>query len=143
MTSERRLKMSRNGSVLRLSAACAALLALHAATPADAGSVSLTITPRGDSATAIRQGLQIYSWAKGIESRARISQKGTGNAAAIGQSGSGNWAGVFQRGSGHTGTISQSGNDNAYGLFQFGRNTSSNVTQTGSGKVGFTFLGGW
>ncbi|MEW5962627.1 MAG: curlin [Pseudomonadota bacterium] len=135
--------MSRKRSTRRLSAACAALLVLHAATPADAGSVSLTITPKGESATAIRQGLQIYSWAKSIESRARISQKGTGNAAAIGQSGSGNWAGIFQRGSGHTGTISQSGDNNAYGLFQFGRNTTSNVTQSGNGKVGFTFLGGW
>lgn len=135
--------MSRNHSVLRRSAACAALLAIHAATPADAGSVSLTITPKGDSATAISQGLRIYSWAKGIESRARVSQRGTGNAAAIGQSGSSNWAGIFQRGSGHTGTISQTGDNNAYGIFQFGRNTSSNVTQTGSGKVGFTFLGGW
>lgn len=123
--------------------AYAAITMLAAASPAAAGSISLTVTPKGDSATAISRGLQIYSWAKGLESRARVSQKGTGNAAAIGQSGSGNWAGVFQRGSGHTGTIAQNGDNNAYGLFQFGRNTSSSVTQTGSGKTGFTFLGGW
>lgn len=124
-------------------AACAALALLVAASPADAGSISLTVTPKGDSATAISRGLQLYSWAKGLESRARITQKGTGNAAAISQSGSGNSAAVFQRGSGHTGTIAQNGDNNVYGLFQLGRNTSTNVSQTGSGKVGFTFLGGW
>lgn len=124
-------------------AASAAIAMLAAVSPAHAGSISLTVTPKGDSATVISRGLQIYSWAKGLESRARIAQRGTGNAAGIVQSGSGNSAAVFQRGSGHTGTITQSGDNNVYGLFQLGRNTSSNVTQTGSGKVGFTFLGGW
>lgn len=121
----------------------AGLLVLGMAAPADAGGIAVTVTPTGDSAKVIRQGLKIYSWTRHLDSRARVDQRGSGNAAAIGQSGSGNWAGVFQRGSGHTGTISQAGNSNAYGLFQFGRNTSAAASQTGNGKVGFTFLGGW
>ena len=120
------------------------IAAIEQPTPAIAGgSVSFAITPRGDGARAIRDGLRVYSWARDMRNRARVDQRGSGNGAGISQSGSGNWAGIFQRGRNHSATVTQNGNNNAYGIFQFGRNTSSAATQTGNGNVGFVLQGGW
>jgi len=129
-------------SVLAVLVASSAII--HLTThPAQAGSVSVMITPKGDSAKAVSKGLQIYSLFQGFKSRAEVDQRGQNNSAGIAQTGSGNVAGIFQRGNGHTGTITQNGSNNAFGIFQFGRKTSSSVSQTGSGNVGFLFQGGW
>jgi Curlin associated repeat len=107
------------------------------------GSVSVTITPRGEQAEIIRGGLQIYSMIKSAKNRAKVNQRGESNAAAIAQHGSGNNAQVFQRGRGHEAVVEQTGNSNWLGVFQFGRNSRSNVAQTGNGKSGLVIQGGW
>ena len=111
--------------------------------PAMAKGFNFTVTPRGESAHAIRTGLTIYGIARDLRNRARTSQRGSDNGAAISQHGRGNSAVVVQRGRANSGTISQNGNDNYYGLFQFGRRNSSNIVQTGNGKLGLTVQGGW
>lgn len=118
--------------------AVAAAPAAHAG-----GTVGVTITPRGELAHVLSTGLSIYSLVQSRKSRAKVDQRGTGNAAGIAQSGSGNFAKVVQRGKGHTGTISQNGDNNAFTTFQFGRRTTSNVTQSGNGNVGLGFQFGW
>ncbi len=120
------------------------LVASGQPTPAAAGgSVSVAITPRGESAAAIRNGFRLYSWSRDMRNRVRVDQRGTGNGAGVSQSGHGNWAAVFQRGRNHSATVAQNGNNNAFGIFQFGRNTSSAATQTGDGNVGLVVQGGW
>lgn len=121
-----------------------ALAAVGAAPAAHAGgTVGVTITPRGELAEVLSTGLSIYSLVQSRKSRAKVDQRGAGNAAGIAQSGSGNFAKVVQRGRGHTGTISQNGDNNAFTTFQFGRRTTSHVTQSGNGNVGLGFQFGW
>jgi hypothetical protein len=121
-----------------------AFAAIEAPTPAAAGgSVSVAITPQGESANAIRDGLRLFTWARQMRNYARVDQSGRRNGAAVSQSGSGNWAGIFQRGRGHSAPVNQNGNDNAFGLFQFGRNTSTDTAQIGNGNVGLVFQVGW
>lgn len=113
---------------------------------ADAGQFSFSVTPKGQDAELVRNGFalyNIYRSSKKSRNRAKVDQRGSGNAAAVSQSGSDNWAGVFQRGKGHSATVSQSGRNNAFGVFQFGKNTSASAAQTGDGNVGFLFQGGW
>ena len=127
-----------------LAAAVIALTAA-AATPASAGSFTLSLTPHGESADVIRSGLQIYGVVNGLKSKnhAKVKQKGRNNAAAVRQSGKGNYGLVYQKGKGHEATLDQAGRNNALGLFQFGRATNANVVQRGRGDVGLVFQGGW
>jgi Curlin associated repeat len=110
---------------------------------AAAGSVSVTVTPKGESAHALRDGLFLFSWAQQLRNYARVDQKGSGNGAAVSQTGYWNWATIFQRGRGHSATVAQTGNNNAVGVFQFGRNTSMDATQTGNGQAGLMLQYGW
>lgn len=137
--------MIRTNFVVGMLAAALGLAAASAPVPANAGSVSFMVTPKGKDAELLRHGLNLYSLVRSHRSRnrARVDQRGTDNGAGISQNGEGNVAGVFQRGRGHSATISQNGNNNAYGVFQFGRNTRSASTQTGDGQVGLLFQGGW
>jgi hypothetical protein len=115
----------------------------HVTQPAQAGSITVTITPKGKKAEAISKGLSRWSKVRDRINRARVEQNGSGNTANLSQSGSGNNLGVFQRGTGHSATASQDGNNNTLGIFQFGKNTSTNTSQTGDGKASFIFQGGW
>jgi hypothetical protein len=118
--------------------------AINAPSPAAAaGSVSVSITPKGESANAVRDGLFLFSWTQQLRNYARVDQKGRGNAAGVSQSGQWNWAGIFQRGRGHSATVTQNGNNNAFGVFQFGRNTSLDAAQTGHGQTGLVMQYGW
>ncbi len=133
---------------LVIAAVCASMISLSPGLMATAearnsGNVSITITPRGEQAEVIRGGLQLYSLIKSAKNRAKVNQRGEGNAAAIAQRGNGNTAQVFQRGRGHEAVVEQTGNSNWLGVFQFGRNTRSTVAQTGNGKSGLVFQGGW
>jgi hypothetical protein len=132
----------------QLTTGCMALLlgvaAMELPTPAAAGgSASLTITPKGESAKFLQEGLHWYSLLKSSRNRARVDQRGSGNGAAISQHGSNNWASIFQRGQGQSASITQNGNDNAMGVFQFGRKTIATTRQTGNGNVGLVLQGGW
>lgn len=120
------------------------ITAIEMGTPAAAGGrVSFTVTPRGQNADVIRDGLHWYSFLRRARNQARVDQRGSGNGAAVSQSGNDNVAGIFQRGRGHSATIAQNGNNNAFGIFQFGRNTSTAARQNGDGNVGLVFEGGW
>ena len=132
-------------------ALAAAVIAVgaNAVTPAVAGSLSLSLTPSGDSADLIRSGLQIYGIVnelkgeKAAKNHAKVKQKGRNNAAAVSQKGAGNYGLVYQRGNGHNATLTQAGHNNALGVLQFGRATDVDVVQAGRGDVGLVFLGGW
>lgn len=125
----------------------AAIIAVTAiaSTPASAGSLTFTLTPRGDSADLIRSGLQIYGIVNELKGKnhAKVDQKGRNNAAAVSQKGKGNYGLVYQRGRGHEATLAQAGRNNAFGIFQFGKATNADVVQTGRGDVGLVFQGGW
>jgi Curlin associated repeat len=127
----------------------AAVIALAISAPATAfagDSFTFSLSPRGDSADLIRQGLQIYGIVndlKGKKNHARVDQKGINNVAAVSQKGTDNYGLVYQRGRDHTATLAQAGRNNAYGVFQFGRRTNVDVAQTGTGDVGLIFQGGW
>jgi hypothetical protein len=125
-----------------------ALAALQLPTPASAGGITMMITPGGDAADLIQQGLQIYSLVqqqkhKKKKNHAKVDQKGDDNAAALSQKGAGNYGLVVQRGHDHTATVSQEGSNNALGVFQFGRNTNLDIAQTGRGNAGLVLQGGW
>jgi Curlin associated repeat len=115
-----------------------------AAAPAEArNGFRFVVTPKGEDARVVRDGLRLYSIARDLRNRAKVDQRGTGNGAAVSQSGSGNWSGIFQRGSGHSATVTQNGKNNAFGIFQFGRNQNTSAVQQGDGNVGLVFEGGW
>lgn len=121
-----------------------AALSIFAATPAEArNGFRFVVTPKGEDARVVRDGLRLYSLARDLRNRAKVDQRGTGNGAAVSQSGSGNWSGIFQRGSGHSATVTQNGNNNSFGIFQFGRNQNTTAVQEGNGNVGLVFEGGW
>ncbi|TCD14260.1 curlin [Oricola cellulosilytica] len=113
--------------------------------PASAGgSFSVEIVPTSrESASAIRTGLDLYSYYNKSRRGAVVRQYGSDNSAGIAQRGSRNYGVVHQEGTGHSGTLRQYGSDNAYGLFQFGRNTRSDVAQSGNRQSGLTFQWGW
>ncbi len=120
------------------------ITAIEMGTPVAAGGrVSFTVTPRGQNADVIRDGLHWCSLFRRARNQARVDQRGSGNGAAVSQSGNDNVARVFQRGRGHSAAISQNGNNNAFGIFQFGRNTSTAARQNGNGNVDLVFEGGW
>jgi hypothetical protein len=124
------------------------LAALSMPAPASAGGITMMITPEGETAGLIQQGLQIYSLVqqqkhKKKKNHAQVDQKGNDNAAALSQKGAGNYGLVVQRGHDHTATVSQEGSDNALGVFQFGRNTGLDIVQTGQGNAGLVLQGGW
>jgi hypothetical protein len=126
------------------------LAALQAPTPASAGGgITMMITPEGEMADVIRQGLAIYSIVeqaknnKKNKNHAHVDQKGRDNAAAVSQKGADNYGLVYQRGDHHTATVTQQGRDNALGVFQFGRNGNLDFAQTGNGNVGLIFQGLW
>ena len=116
--------------------------------PASAGSMTMVITPHGDSADLLQKGLQIYSLVeqqkgKKKKNQAKIDQKGNDNAAALSQKGGGNYGLVVQRGNGHTATVSQDGWNNALGVFQFGKNADLDYAQSGNGQASIVLQGGW
>jgi len=78
-----------------------------ASTPASAGSFTLSLTPRGDSAEMVRTGLEIYGLVNDLKGKnhAKVDQKGRNNAAAVSQKSEGNYALVYQRGRGHEATL--------------------------------------
>ncbi len=115
----------------------------HVTEPAQAGSITIKVTPKGKKAEAISKGLNRWSKVRNRINNARVEQNGSGNTAHLSQSGNGNNVAVFQRGTGHSATASQDGNNNTLGIFQFGKNTSTNTSQTGDGKASFIFQGGW
>lgn len=122
------------------------LAALQVPAPASAGGITMMITPQGEHADIIQQGLQIYSiinQKKKKKNHAKVNQKGVGNAAAVSQRGIDNYGLVVQRGRDHTATIAQQGANNALGVFQFGRKTNIGLAQTGQGNVGLVLQGGW
>jgi hypothetical protein len=117
--------------------------------PASGGGITLMLTPNGDSADVIQQGLRIYSMVKEQKenkkkkNHARVDQKGSDNAAALSQRGVDNYGVIVQRGHDHAATVAQEGEHNAFGLFQFGHNTNLDVIQAGRGQVGLVLQGGW
>jgi Curlin associated repeat len=117
--------------------------------PASAGGVTVMLSPHGDSADIIQQGLQIYAMIKEQKDKkkkknhAHVDQKGHDNAAALSQKGNDNYGVIVQRGHDHNATIAQNGDNNALGLFQFGRKTNLDVVQAGRGQVGLVLQGGW
>jgi hypothetical protein len=117
--------------------------------PASAGGVTVMLTPDGDSADIIQQGLRIYSMVKEQKAKkkkknhAHVEQEGRDNAAALSQKGVDNYGVIVQRGHDHAATVSQEGEHNAFGLFQFGHNTNLDVVQAGRGQVGLVLQGGW
>jgi hypothetical protein len=118
--------------------------------PASAGSVTLMLTPHGESADLIQQGLRIYSAIEEQKNKKRkrknhahVDQQGRDNAAALSQKGVDNNGVIVQRGRDHAATVAQEGEHNAFGLFQFGYNTSLDVVQAGHGQVGLVLQGGW
>jgi hypothetical protein len=122
------------------------LAALQGPAPALAGGgITMTLTPDGDTADVIQQGLAIYSLVQQFKgnNHAKVNQKGHGNAAAVGQHGIDNYGLVYQRGRDHTATLAQTGRNNALGVLQFGRNTHLDVAQYGQGQVGLVLQGGW
>ena len=132
--------------VALLTAMLLGLAALGAPTQASAGGgITVMLTPQGESADLIQQGLQIYSIVKQLKkgNHAQVDQKGHGNAAVISQRGVDNYGLVYQRGRNHTASIAQEGWNNALGVFQFGRNTSFDAVQFGQGQTGLVLQGGW
>jgi hypothetical protein len=121
------------------------LAALQVPAPASAGGITMMITPQGQYADIIQQGLQIYSIVNQFKknNHAKVNQKGVGNAAAVSQKGIDNYGLVVQRGRDHTATIAQQGANNALGVFQFGRKTNIDLAQTGQGNLGLLLQGGW
>ena len=121
------------------------LAVLQVPAPASAGGITMMITPEGDTADIIQQGLQIYSIVNRLKknNHAKVNQKGVGNAAAVSQKGIDNYGLVIQRGRDHTATIAQQGANNALGVLQFGRKTNIDLAQTGQGNVGLVLQGGW
>lgn len=117
--------------------------------PASAGGVTLMVSPHGDTADIIQQGLQIYAMLKEQKEKkkrknhAHVDQKGRDNAAALSQKGVDNYGVIVQRGHDHEATVSQEGEHNAFGLFQFGHDTNLDVVQAGRGQVGIVLQGGW
>jgi major curlin subunit len=136
--------MFRTGLAVSLLSLMIGFAAVDKPTPAAAaGSVSVTIVPKGETATAIRDGLRVLSWVRRLQNRSKVEQYGSSNRAAVTQTGSGNWASIFQSGHGLAASIKQSGYENFFGIFEFGRYVQSDVTQTGNGNVGLLLQGGW
>lgn len=121
----------------KIAASALALMTVCAgATPGFAGQGhTIVLTPKGQQAEAVREGLRIYGWAQGGGNRATVDQRGNRNAAAISQHGHGNLGVVVQRGSNHSATLTQNGNNNALGVFQTGRGRQVDATQTGNNKT--------
>lgn len=131
-------------------AAILGVCTLEVPTPASAGSITLMLTPNGESADLIQQGLRIYSAIeeqknkkKKRKNHAHVDQKGRDNAATLSQKGVDNYGVIVQRGHDHEATVSQEGEHNAFGLFQFGHDTNLDVVQAGRGQVGIVLQGGW
>ncbi len=135
--------MNRTQWIVPALVAAIGLTPLCQAAPAKAGSITVTVTPKGKKAEKLKAGLERLGELQALRNRARVDQKGSANSASVSQDGSGNWLGVFQRGRGHTAVASQDGNNNAMGVFQFGKNTSTKTAQTGDGQVGLIFQAGW
>jgi hypothetical protein len=90
-----------------------------------AGGVTVMLSPHGDSADIIQQGLQIYAMIKEQKEKnkkkrknhSNVDQKGHDNAVALSQKGNDNYGVIVQRGHDHTATVAQNGDNNAFGLF--------------------------
>lgn len=104
--------------------------------------LSITVTPTGKQAEALRRALAARSKI-GSKNRASIEQNGVNNAAGISQSGSGNYVGIFQKGNNNTAMATQNGNNNSLAIVQLGNGKKSNVTQTGNGKSQIVFQSSW
>src|SRR4051812_4904730 len=105
-------------------AALLGVCTLEVPTAASAGSATLMLTPNGESADLIQQGLRIYSAIeeqknkkkKKRKNHAHVDQKGRDNAAALSQKGIDNHGVIVQRGHDHAATVGQDGEHNALGL---------------------------
>jgi major curlin subunit len=135
---------------MKFKCAGAALLALSMSltpvcmtAPVQAGSLTVTVAPKGKNIEKLKAGLERLSQLAEQRNRARVDQKGANNSASVSQDDNGNRLGVFQRGSGHTAVASQDGNNNTLGVFQFGKNTRTDTAQSGDGEFGFIFQAGW
>jgi len=124
-------------------AAAISMVALTAAQPVEAGSMTVKVKTNNETARLVGTGLQLYSLYRNEKNRAKVTQRGSGNGAAISQTGSGNAATVYQRGRGHSATVEQAGSGNSIGVFQFGKNTQYSSRQTGSNSNVLVFQGGW
>src|SRR4029079_4027085 len=102
-------KMSR----LVTTAILVAMISLGAMSrPVSAGGVTVMLSPHGDSADIIQQGLQIYAMIKEQKEKnkkkrknhTRVDQKGHDNAVALSQKGNDNYGVIVQRGHDHTAT---------------------------------------
>jgi hypothetical protein len=73
--------MIRSNLAAGLLAFTAGAAAVDVPTPAvAAGSVSVTIAPKGESANAVKDGLFLFSWAQQMRNYARIDQKAAATA---------------------------------------------------------------
>lgn len=61
-----------------------------ALSPTQAGGVSSTLRPRGESAEVVREGLGFYNFFRSLRNKATTNQHGVNNGAAIAQNGRGN-----------------------------------------------------
>ena len=113
--------------------------------PASAGSVTLMLTPHGESANLIYSAIeeQKHKKKKNRKNHAHVDQKGRDNAAALSQKDIDNNGVIVQRGHDHAATVAQDGEHNSFGLFQFGHDTNFDVVQAGRGQVGLVLQGGW
>jgi hypothetical protein len=135
----RSLRTALAATLMTLSLGAATLLPVA---PAEAGSITLKISPKGKKAKQLQQGLAIFGALQNARNVAKAYQNGNGNAIGGAQNGSGNVLGVIQEGDGHTAVATQNGGNNALGIIQFGKGTHTDVSQNG-GETGLIIQGGW
>ena len=103
-----------------------------AGTQAAAGTLSVSITPRGaQEARVLSTAVALYALHRDLRSGADIRQAGRNHAVALQQSGPGHRGIIRQRGEGHSATLTQQGAPNAQVIVQFGRGAEADVVQTG------------
>ena len=101
-------------------------------TQAAAGTLSLSITPRGtQEAQVLSTAIALYALHRDLRSGADIRQTGRNHAVALQQSGPGHRGIIRQRGDGHSAMLTQQGAPNSQVILQFGRGARADVAQTG------------
>lgn len=131
-----------HNTTISLTGIALALAMTSIAAPAQAGQVSINLSPANSEQRQMMQaGLGIYALINGIED-GKITQRGMDNIAGIMQGGGDNLGVIYQEGDHHNGTIEQRGGGNSYGLFQFGEGTDAHVSQYGD-QSGLGFVFGW
>ena len=112
-------------------------MALSVIGSAEAGGRTVVLTPHGQQAQNVRDGLGILRWAQGSRSGndATVDQRGSKNAAGVSQRGNGNATTVIQRGSRNSAIVNQNGSNNVSAVFQVGRGRQFELNQTGNNKT--------